>query len=133
MLLNLRNLQLPGSRKLAPRWVGPFTIVRRIGETAYELDLKQKYARLHPVFHVSLLKRHQAGGASPAPPDPIEVDGLQEFEVERILGHRQLRNKTQYLVRWRGYDASEDQWLSEDALANAQAILTQYKSSAGLP
>ena len=117
-------MQLPGSRKLAPRWVGPFTIVRRIGETAYELDLKQKYARIHPVFHVSLLKKHMAGGASPAPPDPIEVDGQQEYEVEKILGHRQLRNRTQYLVRWRGYDASEDQWLPEDALDNARAILT---------
>ena len=132
MLLSSRNLQPPGSRKLAPRWVGPFTIVRRIGETAYGLDLKQKYARLHPVFHVLLLKEHLAVGASPAPPDPIEVDGQQEYEVERILGHHQLRNRTQYLIRCHRYDASKDQWLPEDALGNARAILTEYKSSAGL-
>ena len=94
VLLNARNLYLPGCHKLSPRWVGLFPILSWIGATTYKLDLKGKYSRLHPVFHVSLLKAHVQGGSGPSSPDPIEVDSKTEYVVERILGHRILRSKT---------------------------------------
>ena len=43
------------SQKLAKRFYGPFRIIRRIGSVAYDLELPPS-ARIHPVFHVSLLK-----------------------------------------------------------------------------
>ncbi|XP_052152528.1 uncharacterized protein LOC127770762, partial [Oryza glaberrima] len=43
--------------KLAPRYVGPFQIVARHGEVAYQLQLPQNIAGVHPVFHVSQLKK----------------------------------------------------------------------------
>ena len=90
--MHTRNLWFPGSHKLAPRWVGPFVITSRVGASAYRLDLKGKYTRLHPVFHVSLLKKHMPGGSSPSPPDPVEIDGEVEFVVEKIVGHRSRRS-----------------------------------------
>nr|AAV31274.1 putative polyprotein [Oryza sativa Japonica Group]AAV31378.1 putative polyprotein [Oryza sativa Japonica Group] len=43
--------------KLAPRFVGPYKIVSRRGEVAYQLELPQSLAGVHNVFHVSQLKK----------------------------------------------------------------------------
>ena len=67
------------------RFVGPFEVIKLVGPVACKLDLKGKLKGVHNVFHVSLLKRHQAGGDGVAPPEPVIVDGDAEFEVERIL------------------------------------------------
>ena len=39
--------------KLAPRFVGPYKIRKRIGKLAYKLELPEELAGVHPVFHVS--------------------------------------------------------------------------------
>jgi hypothetical protein len=44
-------------RKLAPRYVGPFKIISRKGEVAYQLELLPQLADVHDVFHVSQLKK----------------------------------------------------------------------------
>ena len=54
--------------------MGPFLVTARIGEVAYHLDLKGQFTRVHPVFHVSLLRRFVAGGDGIEPPEPIEVE-----------------------------------------------------------
>ena len=41
--------------KLSPRYMGPYVIVKRIGEVAYRLRLPPELARIHDVFHVSML------------------------------------------------------------------------------
>ena len=44
--------------KLSPRYVGPYEIVERIGEVAYRLRLPPELARIHDVFHVSMLRKY---------------------------------------------------------------------------
>ncbi|KAJ9515073.1 hypothetical protein QJQ45_012601 [Haematococcus lacustris] len=58
VLLSTKNLKLqPGkARKLIPRYVGPFEILLLVGAVAVKLDLPASMSRLHPVFHVSLIK-----------------------------------------------------------------------------
>ena len=92
VLLSTRNLRLPGSRKFRDRFVGPFVISERIGETAYRLDLSSHTALrgVHNVFHVSLLRDWQNNGVHADVP-PIEIDGESEYKVGEIKGHR-VRN-----------------------------------------
>ncbi|WMV30165.1 hypothetical protein MTR67_023550 [Solanum verrucosum] len=50
-------MEFQKKRKLSPRYVGPYQILRRISKAAYELELSNDLASVHPVFHVSLLKK----------------------------------------------------------------------------
>ncbi|WVZ60328.1 hypothetical protein U9M48_010371 [Paspalum notatum var. saurae] len=43
--------------KLAPRYVGPYKIKKKIGDLAYELELPEHLSRVYPVFHVSQLRK----------------------------------------------------------------------------
>jgi len=46
------------SKKLSPKFLGPYQITRRIGPVAYEIALPPQLANLHPVFHVSQLRKY---------------------------------------------------------------------------
>lgn len=131
VLLSTKNLTFKsGVRKLHPRWCGPFKVIRSIRDVAYELDLPEEMGKVHPVFHVSLLKpfvdsiRHQIR------PPPLVVNAEEEFEVEALLNHRFYRRTLQFLVRWKGYDAAYDMWLSETELQrNCKNLLADYRAT----
>ncbi|WP_157931357.1 hypothetical protein, partial [Mycobacteroides abscessus] len=59
--------------KLAPRFVGPFKIVSRRGEVAYQLELPPSMAGIHDVFHVSQLKKCLRVPTEEADPERIEL------------------------------------------------------------
>ena len=65
------------TRKLTPRWVGPFKILEamRPYKLAYKLDLPQVVKHMHPVFHVSALRPYLRDGPHQPPPLPEFVDG----------------------------------------------------------
>ncbi len=86
------HLKLP-CRKLSPRYVGPFQIVKQITPVPFRLVLPANY-RIPPTFHVSLLKT--AGGpraeeeeqTSDQGPPPILVDGEEAYQVQDLLDSR---------------------------------------------
>jgi hypothetical protein len=43
-------------------------------------------------------------GQRVTPPPPVNVEGVQEYQVERVEDSRVYRNQLQYLIRWTGYD-----------------------------
>ena len=43
--------------KLSPRYIGPYRIAKRIDNVAYEMELPLELATVHPVFHISMLKK----------------------------------------------------------------------------
>ena len=48
--------------KLSPRYIDPFEIIDQMGDVAYELALPPGLTGVHPIFHVSMLKKYHADG-----------------------------------------------------------------------
>ncbi|GJW73996.1 putative reverse transcriptase domain-containing protein [Tanacetum coccineum] len=69
-------------RKLAPRFVGPFEIVEKVGPVAYRLDLPEELNGVHDTFHVSNLKKCLADPTLQVPLDEIRVDAKLNFVEE---------------------------------------------------
>ena len=132
VLLSICNLHLAAVRKLCQHFVGLFQVLQRVGQTAYKLDLKGRFLGIHDVFHVSQLRPHIPGESSAAPTDPVKVDDEAQYEVECLLRHRAHCGGTRYLVRWTGYGPEHDEWIHEDNLGHAKALLDQYKRAHSL-
>ena len=61
------------SRKLTPRFIGPYQITRRIGAAAYEIALPPHLSNLHNVFHVSQLRKYIASSDHVLESDEVQV------------------------------------------------------------
>ncbi|GKC71854.1 putative reverse transcriptase domain-containing protein [Tanacetum coccineum] len=68
--------------KLAPRFVGPFEIIEKVGLMAYRLDLPKELNSVHDSFHVSNLKKCLADPTLQVPFDEIQVDAKLKFIEE---------------------------------------------------
>lgn len=116
-----RNMLTSSSfHKLAARYFGPFEVLRRVGPIAYELRLPQG-TQIHPVFHVSLLKRSPRPGAvvSPVLP-PVDADGNTTREPLAILGRKMVRRNnlpvTQVLIHWQHTSEDDATWVDLDVI-----------------
>ena len=130
VLLSTKNLRLctPGVRKLLPRYIGPFTIVERLGAVAYRLALPPNM-RIHNVFHVSLLSEYRADGSfRPLPVALADDDG--QFEISRILQHDEKMRGNRvikfYLISWAGCGPEHNTWEPEDRIP--PAVVASYWS-----
>ena len=131
--LNTKNLRRRlkkknRSAKPYPRFIGPFSIIDAKHETStYKLELPEEYEKMHPVFHTRLLKPAipnnplQFPSREPPRPGPTFSDE-EEYEIEAILDHRDIRGCREYLVHWLGYPNSDDSWVKEEDLHVADLI-----------
>jgi len=113
----LKRFGLKG--KLSARFIGPFQISERIGDTAYRVTLPPQLAKIHDVFHVSMLRKYVA--------DPSHKLRYELFDFEQDLSveegpakiletrERQLRGRTIPMVRvqWEHHGPEEATWEDE--------------------
>lgn len=105
----MKNLRMPGPRKLQPRYIGPYKILTDINPATMRLDLPLEM-QIYPEFHTSLLKVYDPLSNSKSPPPPVSIEGELEYEVRRILDSRRYRGKLQYLIDWVGYAPEDRSW-----------------------
>ena len=108
--------------KLAPRYVGPFEILERVGTVAFQLELPPSLSDVYEVFHISMLWKYT--------PDPTHVVDWGEITVNtdgtfkegpvRIMNSRDqvLRRKTVWLVKvlWQHRGVEEATWEHDDTM-----------------
>nr|GEZ13392.1 putative reverse transcriptase domain-containing protein [Tanacetum cinerariifolium] len=106
--------------KLAPRYVGPFEIVERVGQVAYRLKLPQELSCIHDTFHVSNIKKCLAESDAQIPFEEIKVDeNLRFIEepieiVDRDVKRLKRRRIPLVKVRWNSRQGAEYTWERED-------------------
>ena len=65
--------------KPSPRFMGPYEILERIGPVAYRLALPFELAKLHDVFHVSMLQRYRS--------DELHILPVQDVQVQQDFSY----------------------------------------------
>ena len=123
------------AKKLRRAYAGPYKILEVISSVAYRVDLPAGL-QVHPVFHVSLLKRYEENPkdfiSRESPPAPeIQADGSEKYEVDKILDKRVItRGRAQqvsYLVSWKGYGLDEATWEPLGNLDTAQEAIQEFE------
>jgi hypothetical protein len=121
--------------KLSPRYVGPFEILEKIGVVAYRLALPPDLSHVHPVFHVSMLRKYVMDSSHILDYVPLEVQPDLTYKEKpiRILDRKTqvLRTKTVYLVKvlWRNATSEEATWESEETMKEKYPeLFSKYQS-----
>ena len=116
----LKRFRVKG--KLSPRYIGPFRILAKKGEVAYQLKLPEHLSAVHDVFHVSQLKKCLRVPEEQLPMEDLEIqDDLTYTEYPaQILetAERRTRNRTVRMckVRWNHHTEDEATWEREDQM-----------------
>ncbi|KAM3253811.1 hypothetical protein ACQJBY_047733 [Aegilops geniculata] len=103
--------------KLSYRFFGPYKIIARVNNVAYKLQLPE-HAQIHPVFHVSQLRKALVPGTTASSNLPVHSD-IPVVPL-KIMLHRWRQHQgamvEQILVRWSNPAALEDSWEDRAAL-----------------
>ncbi|KAJ9542239.1 LOW QUALITY PROTEIN: hypothetical protein OSB04_028745, partial [Centaurea solstitialis] len=115
-----KSLVMGNNPILLARFYGPYRVLEQIEKVAYRLDLSDT-ARIHPVFHVSQLRKAVGNySVSPYFPPQISEDLVLQAIHEDVLDIRRLSNgdvgQFEVLVKWEGMSEFEASWENLDAL-----------------
>nr|XP_009771406.1 PREDICTED: uncharacterized protein LOC104221943 [Nicotiana sylvestris] len=112
-------MRLGKKGKLSPRFMGPYEILDRVGVVAYRLTLPPELSFIHPVFHVSMLRKYIPDSTHmiEAPIIPLNEKLSYEEESMAIVDRqiRKLRSKEIVFVKvlWRNHTVEETTWVVE--------------------
>lgn len=124
--------QIPS--KLANKWFGPYRVLS-VHVVAVRLDLPAALGKVSNLVNMRSLKffelRDSVFGESDLPLEPLRAgDGVQRWEVRRILGQRLHKQREEMYVEWAGYDQSWVSWVHRDSLlADVPALVAAYDAT----
>jgi len=116
------------SKKLMERYVGPYVIEEVVLSNTVKLHLPSSM-RIHPVVNVSWIVRYkeQVKGQKKEKGKLVEMEGVEEWEVEKILNKKKMRRVEKYLIRWKGFTAEGDTWERRENLKNAEELIEEFE------
>ena len=119
--------QAKKDNKLSPKYYGPYKVLQKVGTMAYKLELLASL-RVHPVFHVSCLKK-VIGENLPVQTILPELDEegkiILEPKVVMEKRTRQLRNRSisEYLIKWKNLTTEDSTWEDENLIQKYPELL----------
>ncbi|RKF83663.1 hypothetical protein GcM1_156004 [Golovinomyces cichoracearum] len=124
------------TKKLQQQVVGSFKVTKRIGKLAYRLDIPVNW-KIHPIVKIAQLEPTSDPNNGPYNRQikldlPVQVDGVLEQEIEKILGKRIIKkrgnNILQFLATWVGFGPEHDEWIDIKGLKNARETIEIYEN-----
>ena len=111
MLLSTKDLVFKERpvRKLTERYISLYMIEEVVSMNVVKLRLPSSM-RIHLVVNVSQIVwyKEQVRGQKKEEGKPVEVEGVEEWEVEKVLNKKKMRGVEKYLVQWKGFTAKGD-------------------------
>ena len=129
------------NKKIGQHYTGPFTVLERVGCLVYHLDLLSQW-NIHDVINIAFLEPAPKGNDpfDCVPPQPEVVhdecypDEDDHYDVECVLakhtrhiGYAQ-QLFTKYLVQWKGFNESHDEWLRVEDMEGAQETVNEFEA-----
>ena len=118
------------TKKLDHKWLGPFVIEKVVSPTAVKLRLSPRERGVHPVISISNVRPYLPDPIPECPldpcPNPVLVDRSEEYEVESIVDSKYRYRRLHYLVKFRGWPDSDNEWLPADHLANTPDAIRDF-------
>ena len=116
--------------KLGPKRHGPFKILKQLSEAVYRVEIPRQW-KIHNVFHANLItpyKETELHGPNFTRPPPDLVDGEEEYEVEKVIDAKQIgrKKKWHYLIKWKGYPASDNSWEPETNVQGSKELIEEF-------
>jgi len=115
-------------RKLMERYMGPYAIEEVVSLNAVKLWLPTSM-RIHLVVNISQIVqyREQVKKQKKEEEKLVEVEGVEEWEIEKILNKKKIRRVEKYLVWWKRFTAEGDIWKRKENLKNAEEAVEEFK------
>jgi len=116
------------TKKLIEWYIGPYVIEEVVSSNMVKLRLPSSM-RIHLVVNVSQIVRYkdQVKGQKKEEGKPVEVEGVEEWEVEKILNKKKMRGVEKYLIWWKGFTAEGDTWERKENLKNAEELIEEFE------
>jgi len=116
------------ARKLTERYIGLYAIEEVVSLNVVKLQLPS-LMRIHLVVNVSQIVRYkeQVRGQKKEKGKPVEVEGVEEWEAEKVLNKKKMRGVEKYLIWWKGFTAEGDTWERRENLKNVEELIEEFE------
>uniref|UniRef100_A0A5B6Z003 Chromo domain-containing protein n=1 Tax=Davidia involucrata TaxID=16924 RepID=A0A5B6Z003_DAVIN len=113
------SIKIRKNQKLSPKCYGPYKVIQKINTVAYKLELPSD-SRVHPVFHISLLKKRVGSDVVVQSSPPCYAVGDPSIAPQAILERKTHKDQCEVLVHWKGFSVADATW------ENLQELKVRY-------